>query len=531
MLMAQSNLKIVQARDSVNFNCIVPIGLRTTIAWVKQTVGVQPLLIASSYQALAVMFENDFDKHNHFFVAKDDETFHLRITNARESDTATYYCVKYMYQFIFGEATDLIVKGSSDNAEVMAQNYLKIVQAGDSVNFTCNFERDVRSSAVWVRQRVGGKPLTIVSSYQALDVRFENDFDKHNRFFATKDDDGFNLSITNTEESDTATYYCVKYFFTFTFGDGIDLVVKDAQQNMQSDHETAVIDPEYPEDSALALQCSVLTQSCAGEHNVYWFRHESGESPPVIIFTQEHRNTQCERSSDVNHTERKCIYTLPKRNFSHSDAGIYSCAVAACGEILFGDARKPDLPGPETPWSTIALILATSNCLSVIVIIILGAQLYKHQQKGATPYIVLNKSKADVTTTVSYTMFHKRLKHIDDSWNKAGNGHFNLTILKTKPSDSAAYYCVVSSHYSIGMGAGTRLLVKDAAMDRHTSLQQTLIDTFHPGDSVSLQCSIFSESCTGEHSVYWFRQSSEESQGVLYTKGERNGGTFGSNIG
>ncbi|XP_050958430.1 uncharacterized protein LOC127159684 [Labeo rohita] len=124
--------------------------------------------------------------------------------------------------------------------------------------------------------------------------------------------------------------------------------------------------------------------------------------------------------------------------------------------------------------------------------------------------------------------------NLQPSWNKdyektkrfnviKGNGHFNLTILKTKPSDSAAYYCVVSSHYSIGMGAGTRLLVKDAAMDRHTTLHQSLIDTLHPGDSVSLQCSIFSESCTGEHSVYWFRRSSEESQGVLYTKGERNG--------
>ncbi|KAL0152893.1 hypothetical protein M9458_051803, partial [Cirrhinus mrigala] len=235
---------------------------------------------------------------------------------------------------------------SSDNADVMAQNHLKIVQAGDGVNFNCNFERDVRSSAVWVRQRVGEKPLAIISSYQALEVRFENDFDKHNRFFATKDAGGFNLTITNTEESDTATYYCVKHFFHFTFGDGIDLIVKDAQQNMQSDHEAAVIDPEDPKDSTVALQCTILNQSCTGEHNTYWFRRESGESPPGIIFTQERRNAQCERSSDVNSGAHKCIYNLPKRNLSHSDAGIYYCAVAACGEILFGDARKPDLPEP-----------------------------------------------------------------------------------------------------------------------------------------------------------------------------------------
>ncbi|ROL44037.1 hypothetical protein DPX16_6482 [Anabarilius grahami] len=72
------------------------------------------------------------------------------------------------------------------------------------------------------------------------------------------------------------------------------------------------------------------------------------------------------------------------------------------------------------------------------------------------------------------------------------------------------------------MGAGTRLLVRDAAVAQ-TTLQQSLIDTLNPGDSVNLQCSIFIESCAGEHSVYWFRQSSGDSQGVLYTKGERNG--------
>ncbi|XP_073762191.1 novel immune-type receptor 1m isoform X2 [Danio rerio] len=103
------------------------------------------------------------------------------------------------------------------------------------------------------------------------------------------------------------------------------------------------------------------------------------------------------------------------------------------------------------------------------------------------------------------------------------DGYFNLTILKTKPSDSATYYCVISTSYNIGMGSGTRLLVRDSAKDRNTTLHQSLIDAVDPGDSVNLQCSIFTESCAGDHSVYWFKQSSGDSEGVLYTKGERNG--------
>ncbi|XP_073692492.1 uncharacterized protein [Garra rufa] len=295
-------------------------------------------------------------------------------------------CIQF-FRMLFFILMLNISKCSSDNADVVAQNHLKIVQAGDTVNFTCNFDRDSGPSAVWVRQRVGEKPLAIVSIYQALNFRFENDFDKHDRFFATKDTGGFNLSITNTAESDTATYYCVKLFFTFTFGDRTDLIVKDAQLNIQTDHERTLRDPEDPEDSEVALQCTVLTQSCAGEHNVYWFRGESGESPPGIIFTQERRNAQCERSSDVNSTAHKCIYNLPKRNLSEPDGGIYYCAVAACGEILFGDARKPDTPGFQTPWDIIALVSGTLNCLSVFVIIFLGTQLYTQRRKDGTQNI------------------------------------------------------------------------------------------------------------------------------------------------
>ncbi|XP_026104793.1 uncharacterized protein LOC113076363 [Carassius auratus] len=274
-------------------------------------------------------------------------------------------------------------KCSSDNADVVTQNHLKIVQAGDSVNFTCIFSKESRTTVAWVKQRAGEKPLLITSSYQALPAVIENDFDKHNRFFVTKDAGSFNLSITNVEESDTATYYYIKYIYKFTFGQGTDLIVKGRHLNMQADHQTAVLDPVHPEDSAVGLQCTVLTQSCAGEHNVYWFRRESGESPPGMIFTQERRNAQCERSSDVNSTAHKCIYSLPKRNLNHSDAGIYYCAVAACGQILFGDARKPDMPGFPTPWIT-ALVLGTLNFLLLIVIIFLGTQLYKQRKKDGT---------------------------------------------------------------------------------------------------------------------------------------------------
>ncbi len=42
---------------------------------------------------------------------------------------------------------------------------------------------------------------------------------------------------------------------------------------------------------------------------------------------------------------QSCVYNLFKSNVSHSDAGIYYCAVAACGEILFGKGAELNFRG------------------------------------------------------------------------------------------------------------------------------------------------------------------------------------------
>ncbi|XP_056456110.1 glypican-2 [Gadus chalcogrammus] len=40
-----------------------------------------------------------------------------------------------------------------------------------------------------------------------------------------------------------------------------------------------------------------------------------------------------------------CVYTLPKNNVDSSDAGTYYCALAACGEVVFGNGTQLDIPG------------------------------------------------------------------------------------------------------------------------------------------------------------------------------------------
>jgi len=97
----------------------------------------------------------------------------------------------------------------------------------------------------------------------------------------------------------------------------------------------------------VTVQCSVLfnfeKKSCPAEHSVYWFRAGSDKSPPSLIYAHENSGDGCESCLEVNSTQ-KCVYSFSK-NITSSDAGTYYCAVAACGEIIFGNGNKLDVKG------------------------------------------------------------------------------------------------------------------------------------------------------------------------------------------
>uniref|UniRef100_A0A3B4C753 Ig-like domain-containing protein n=1 Tax=Pygocentrus nattereri TaxID=42514 RepID=A0A3B4C753_PYGNA len=223
---------------------------------------------------------------------------------------------------------------------VVHQDQLKIAEAGDSIHLSCFSSRDTKTTIVWIKQISGEKPVVIATSYQHQPGIFQNGFDQSGRFETQTAAESFNLTISNLEPSDTATYYCtVIFFYDITFGEGTFLVVKDTSLTKHTVHQLPVFEAVHPGDS-VTLQCSVLTESCSGDHSVYWFRHGSGESHPGIIYTHGNRSDECEKSSETDSPTQSCVYKLPKRKLSLSDAGTYYCAVAACGQILFGNGTE-----------------------------------------------------------------------------------------------------------------------------------------------------------------------------------------------
>ncbi|KAG9331308.1 hypothetical protein JZ751_019522, partial [Albula glossodonta] len=207
---------------------------------------------------------------------------------------------------------------------------------GDTVTLLCNYSTDSGNTIVWLRYTLGQKLEYIVGSYStSTDYAFYNGFKDAERFTVQRDHGMLNLHISEVKMSDSGEYYCATL-------SGIEVTFGESLSNSRTVIQQPVSEPLQPGDS-VTLQCSVHTETCAGEHSVYWFRQASGESLPGIIYTHGNRSDQCERSSGAGSPTQSCVYKLPKRNLSRSDAGTYYCAVATCGEILFGNGTVLDI--------------------------------------------------------------------------------------------------------------------------------------------------------------------------------------------
>uniref|UniRef100_A0A4W5JMN4 Ig-like domain-containing protein n=1 Tax=Hucho hucho TaxID=62062 RepID=A0A4W5JMN4_9TELE len=127
--------------------------------------------------------------------------------------------------------------------------------------------------------------------------------------------------------SDSGTYRCGSN--KVEYGEGDVLIVEGSGSRSISVLQQPVSESVQPGDS-LTLNCTIQTETCPGQHIVYWFRHGSGESHPGIIYTHGDRSDQCEKSAEDGSPSQSCVYNLPKRNVSLSDACTSYCAVASC---------------------------------------------------------------------------------------------------------------------------------------------------------------------------------------------------------
>ncbi|XP_019219796.1 uncharacterized protein LOC106098093 isoform X2 [Oreochromis niloticus] len=262
----------------------------------------------------------------------------------------------------------------------------KNVDVGQNVTLICS--RDHRwhfTNLFWIRLAAQKFPEILGSTISHNSPTIEK-----THHITTKQEPGtFVLHINRAQLTDTAVYYCIKERQRkMTFLKGTFLRIKGPDPGITGVTQDSLSNPVHPGDP-VTLQCSVLSNSenrtCTEDHSVYWYRAKPDESHPSLIYSQGNNGYYCERSPEAP-SQQKCVYSF-SRNVSSSDTGTYYCAVATCGEILFGNGTKLDIEVPVVHhWNlqkanTVLFLLCVALSISLIVIAFL---IYTMKEKHKT---------------------------------------------------------------------------------------------------------------------------------------------------
>uniref|UniRef100_A0A3P9NEX9 Ig-like domain-containing protein n=1 Tax=Poecilia reticulata TaxID=8081 RepID=A0A3P9NEX9_POERE len=236
---------------------------------------------------------------------------------------------------------------------------------GDNVTLHC-FYTSSASHLNWYKQVPGEPPQIISTFYKHLpgSNTLHKQFKDNKRLSVYTKEGLYDLKISNIQDSDSALYYCGYTSISVTeFDNGTFLFFLHLFSPL------LLISLEHLPDSVSAqpggsvtLNCTMLTGTVNGDHSVYWFRKNSEGSGLGTLYTTTRSGGLCARSPEDGPAVHSCVYSLPKRNVTMSDAGTYHCAAASCGRILFGPGTRLNVGG--------VVSLAASLILNIILIFI-----------------------------------------------------------------------------------------------------------------------------------------------------------------
>ncbi|XP_062305984.1 uncharacterized protein LOC134010132 [Osmerus eperlanus] len=291
-----------------------------------------------------------------------------------------------------------VVEGTQSSS-IRLDSHLKSVNVGDTVTLQCFYQVTMSIHLSWYRQTLGDKPqLVSTMSKSGQQSSLHNKFEDSPRFSVQAGEGLNHLRISNVQPSDSAMYFCCESFADkVEFADGVFLNVKGSNTNKVV--QQPVSDSIQPGDS-VTLNCTIPTETCAGEHSVYWFRHGSGESHPGILYTHGGRSVQCEKSPEAGSPTQSCVYNLPKRNLSLSDAGTYYCAVASCGEILFGNGTMLNIEESIPDLLLLVYFLGATLGILFMLIVVLTYFVFKISRKYC-PHCRVSRSVSQTTRSIS----------------------------------------------------------------------------------------------------------------------------------
>ncbi|XP_056224415.1 immunoglobulin kappa light chain-like isoform X2 [Seriola aureovittata] len=212
---------------SIILQCFYDNDMVTRYYWYKQNLGEKPRLMATFYTYNKKdTFYDEYENNPRFTLDTENGKNHLRISDLRTSDSATYYCASsYSVAFEFGEGATVSVKGSGLNIQALVhQSGSDTIQPGGSVTLSCTVHTgtcDGEHSVYWFKDSEESHPGLIYTHGDRND-QCERKPETQTQTCV------YNLPMQSLNLSHAGTYYCaVASCGHILFGNGTKLDFED----------------------------------------------------------------------------------------------------------------------------------------------------------------------------------------------------------------------------------------------------------------------------------------------------------------
>ncbi|CAB1337485.1 unnamed protein product [Coregonus sp. 'balchen'] len=207
---------------------------------------------------------------------------------------------------------------------------------GDTVSLPCP-KAESQQFLYWYRQTVGQLPNLVASVSYGSEPVLKGEF-KNPRFKVEESEYVYNLIIRNISTLDEATYFCgMGTIYGMNYGNATFLAVKAT--SFRPSPSRRLCDSTSVQYSLRPVQENTV---CTGS--------EPDQGNPIQeSFTPLGTGEMSVRKPCDSSPTKSCVYSLSKNNLSLSDAGTYYCAVATCGEILFGHGTNLNIGAVPPP--------------------------------------------------------------------------------------------------------------------------------------------------------------------------------------